>query len=657
MTSFSAIFPLHEPLLIFTVLMAVILLSPFLFRLIKIPDIAAFIIAGSIIGPYGLNILARDSSIELLGTVGLLYIMFVAGLELDTEKLKITKKNSIVFAIFTFSFPFILGILVSRYLLHLEAHSMLLVSIMFSTHTLVAYPIVRRLGVQKDISILTAVGGTIITDTLVLIILSILTQSYTNNSVSFEIIKLLMLFGGYVLFIFYAFPKIAIWFFKYVKRDRPVHFLFLLLMVSLSSVLAELIGVEPIIGAFVAGLALNRSIPKNSLLMHHVDFVGSILFIPVFLIGIGMLVNTRILVSGTYLWYVFAVLVATAFSGKWIAAYFSQKLLKFSTNQRNLLFGISNSHSAATIAIILIGYQKNMIDINIFNATILLILVSCLTAAFVTEKYAKRIALTSQANADDKPQDRILVPISNPATAANLVVIANSFQTNQSTEPVYILNIVNDDKSTKENIIKIRKGLEDSISEFNNLNENLKVITRVDLNTSSGILRAAKEYMVTDIVFGWSEHSTTSQKIFGSIFDHLSSGLQTLFAVKIISNIVEFKKVNVFIPNNLHHEPSFLSIINHIIKLPLVQAEIIFMGEDPECQDNIQSIIPKRNKHKINYKVSNEGLTDIHPDILNVMFILRKQSAAYTPKHNSNTKKAITSNPKGDFIIIVPGYE
>ncbi|MCF8381182.1 MAG: cation:proton antiporter [Bacteroidales bacterium] len=657
MHSFLAILPLHEPLLIFTVLMGVILLSPFLFRLFKIPDIATFIIAGVIIGPYGLNVLSRDSSIELLGTVGLLYILFVAGLELDPDKLKSSKKNSIIFGTFTFIVPFTLGFLVSRYLLQLDFNATLLVSIMFSTHTLVAYPIVRKLGVNKDDSVLMAIGGTIITDTLGLLILSFITQTYSETSVLLQIVKLLVPFGFYVVLIFYSYPKIAHWFFKYVKRDRPVHYLFLLLLVSFSSVLAEAIGIEAIIGAFIAGLALNRSIPKNSLLMQHVDLVGNILFIPIFLIGIGMLINTRVLFSGSYLWYISSILITAAFAGKWLAAYFSQKILGFSIIQRNLLFGLTNSRAAATIAIILIAYEREMVSIAIFNSTILLILVTCIAAAFITEKYGKKIALSSETNLINSYKDRILVPIANPATAGNLVILANSMQNSLSTEPVYILNIVNDDEGTRDNLLKIRKGLEESVSEFNHLNENLKVITRVDLNTSSGILRAAKEYMVTDIVFGWSDYSTRSQRIFGSIFDHLTSGLQTLFAVKIKAIITEFKKVSVYVPDKLVFEPSFSSIIMHISRLPIEEVEIEFKAGDNDSLGKIKAILPKRNKQKISYLISDMELTKVNPEILNVLFILRKQSIAYNPVHNTNTKKAIAANPDGEFIIIVPGFE
>lgn len=653
----TSIFPIHEPLLIFTVLIGVILLSPFLFRLIKVPDVASFIIVGVLIGPYGLNILSRDSSIELLGTVGLLYIMFMAGLELDPEKLKTSRKNSIIFGFATFLIPFFLGLTVSKTILQLENHATLLVSIMFSTHTLVAYPIVRKFGVNRDVSVLTAIGGTIITDTLVLMILSVATQNFQGNSVSFEIIKLLVYFSIYTAFVFYSFPKIARWFFKHIKRDRPVHYLFLLFMVCVSSFIAELIGVEAIIGAFIAGLALNKSIPRNSLLMHHIDFVGNVLFIPVFLIGIGMLINARILVTGTYLWFVAAILIIAAFAGKWLAAFASQKILRFNNTQRNLLFGLTSSHAAATIAIILIGYEKQMIDITIFNATILIILASSLAASFITEKSGKKLALSFDFTKDEKQPERILVPISNPSTMANLVGIANNFNTIQTSEPVYVLNILNENRSTRENILKIRQTLENNVSEFNNLNENLKVITRVDLSISSGIIRAAKEYMVSDIVFGWGEKTTTSQRIFGNIFDHLLNSLQTLFAVKISGNLSDYNKIIVNIPAHLEHEPSFASIIRKINKLPKPESELEFRVEQDECFVKIKSLLPKRNKHKIIYSAT--GFNEPGNDLMtiNILFLLRKQSVSYNFKNNTVVQKVISSNNTKDYIIIVPGFE
>lgn len=657
MSFFVFVHPIEEPLTIFLVLIGIILLSPFLFRFVKVPDIASFIIMGVLVGPFGLNILSRDASIELLGTIGLLYIMFSAGLELNLEKLKAKPKNSVVFGLATFIIPFILGFVVSKNLLQLDYHATVLVAIMFSTHTLVAYPIVRRLGVHRDISVLTAVGGTIITDTLVLMILSMVTQDFQEGAASIQLIKLILFFTLYTFIVLYTFPKIAQWFFKHIKRDRPVHYLFLLFMVCLSSYMAQLIGSEPIIGAFLAGLALNTSIPRNSLLMHHIDFVGNVLFIPVFLIGIGMLINVNLLLTGPYLWYVSLILILAAFTGKWLAAWVSQKILKFNPTQRNLLFGLSSSHAAATIAIILIGFEKQLIDISIFNATIFIILVSSLAASILTERAGKKLALITTFAAEPTDQERILVPIANPATMANLILVANAFHKLNQTEPVYLLNILNENKSTRKNILMVREALENNISEFNNLNENLKIITRIDLNIASGIIRAAKEYMISDIIFGWSDKTTTSQRIFGTIFDHLFTGTQTLFALKFSNTLSNYRNFVVHIPANLESESSFVPIISKLIALPKSDDHLFFYVKNEQCIQKITTLIPKKKKFTIDIcmEATPEPIND--SDSINILFLLRKQSVTYHAKNNVLVEKAIASNQISNCIIVVPGFE
>lgn len=653
----SNIFPFHEPLLIFTVIIGIILISPFFFRLFRIPDIASFIIMGVLAGPYGLNILTRDASIELLGTIGLLYIMFMAGLELDPEKLKGSIRNSAVFGLLTFIVPFVLGYVVSRYILHLENLAVFLVSIMFSTHTLIAYPIARKLGANRDNSVLTAVGGTIITDTMVLLMLSMVTQDFDPNRGRFRIVLMLISFFLYAIIVFYTFPRIARLFFKYIKRDRPVHYLFLLFMVCISSYIAELIGTEPIIGAFLAGMALNRSIPKNSLLMHHIDFVGNVLFIPVFLIGTGMLINMRLLFSNTYLWYVALILIFTAFAGKWIAALVTQKIVKFNNTQRNLLFGLTCSHAAATLAIILIGYQKQMIDITIFNATVIVILTSSLVSSFITEKSGKKLVLETDFTEETSKLNRILVPISNPSSMSNLIGIANRFQKQNQTEPIYVLNIVSENKSTKENIIGVKKDLEKNVDEFNHLIETLKVITRVDLNVSSGIIRAAKEYMVTDIVFGWSFKNTTSQRIFGNIFDHLLKSQQTLYAINISNPLNSFKKYIINLPQHLEHEPSFVSIIQKMNELPEPYNQILFRVENEACIEKLKLLLPKKPKYEIVYSSAQFNEPDSGSTILNIFFMLRKQSVAYQLKNNNAVQKIIENSENHNQMIVVPGFE
>ena len=286
-----------------------------------------------LMGPYGLNILMRDPAIELLETAGLLYIMFLIGLELDLEKFRMNRWHSIVFGVLTFALPFFIGFAVSKSLLNQDLYSSLFISMMLASHTLVAYPTVRKLGLTGDAAIVTAIGGTIIADTLVLILLSFLLQA--NSETLYHGASLLHIpaFVVFIILVFIGYPRVARWFFSSVKKDRPVHFLFIIMLVGASSLIAKLLGFEALIGAFLAGIALSRSVPRNSMLMHHIDFVGNILFIPIFLIGIGMLIDIRILFTELTIWYTLLVLVVVALLSKWLAAYLTQVFMGYNGTQ------------------------------------------------------------------------------------------------------------------------------------------------------------------------------------------------------------------------------------------------------------------------------------------------------------------------------------
>ncbi len=658
--------PLKEPVFVFAVLILSILLAPIVFKIIRIPDIASYLLAGIIIGPYGFHLLERDTSIVLLGTVGLLYLMFVAGLELNLRDFNKSRNTSILFGLLTFIFPFLIGYIICHFILQLNIVATILVSIMFSTHTLVAYPIARKLGITKDGSVMAAVGGTIITDTLVLLVLSIITGISVKNNIPWEIIRLVGLFTIYLLVIFFSFPRLATWFFSNVKRDRPVHFIFLLGLVFISASIAKLVGVEPIIGAFVAGLALNKVIPKNSMLLQHVDFVGNILFIPLFLISIGMLIDLRILFQGIHLWYVAALLVISALLGKWLAAFTTQKISGYSKAQRNVLFGLTCSHAAATIAVILIGYEQNLIDNVIFNAVIVIILVTSLTASLVTEWGGKKLAkerITFQS-LERKLTRRILVSIANPSTMSELVSLAIQMNTHNTEEPVYAVSVVKDDTEARSNLEYIRECLEMNLAPYNVLSEKIKIITRIDLNITNGILRAAKELSATDIVIGWAEKTNRVQKIMGNIFDHLLKSTITLYACYINDTVQNFGQINIFAPRNTEIEPSFSGCMNNITGLPAKKNIPISIYSDSEL--SVQSITKsfqekkyKNLNHNILHDVSEMKaiLSSQHSNTLTIFFVGRKHHISYDPTYEKKVKNIPFQFRDGNFILIVPGLE
>ncbi|WP_214073210.1 cation:proton antiporter [Mucilaginibacter sp. dw_454] len=393
--------PFTNPVLIFTLILFIILLSPILMAKIRVPGIVGFIVAGIIIGPYGTNLLTKNAAVELFSTIGLLYIMFIAGVELDMAGFKAKKHKSLLFGLFTFAIPIIIGFPVCYWLLGYPLLTSLLTASMFATHTLVAYPIVSRYGVSKNEAVAVTVGGTILTDTAVLIILAVIIGANNGGLTPafwFQLIVSLIIF---TLIVVLLVPYIAKRFLAIPEKEKTTHYVFILTCLFFSAFLSQLAGLEPIIGAFIAGLALNRLIPRPSALMKNIDFVGNAIFIPFFLISVGMVVNLHVLFAGWEAIVVAISLTIVALAGKWLAAFFTQQIFKYSNTQRKLMFGLSSSHAAATLAIILIGYKQHIIDANILNGTIILILVTCMVASFATEPAAKQIALSLEDNKSD----------------------------------------------------------------------------------------------------------------------------------------------------------------------------------------------------------------------------------------------------------------
>jgi Kef-type K+ transport system membrane component KefB len=397
---FETSLPVESPVLVFSIVLFTILIAPMVFERLKVPGIIGLIIAGAIIGPNGLHFLNRDGSIVLLGTVGLLFIMFLAGLEIDLNEFKKNKNKSLSFGSLTFLIPMTLGTLAGVYLLNLELMPSLLLASMFASHTLLTYPLIQKLGIVKSRSVNIAVGGTIITDLAALLVLAIIAGMATGDIGSAFWIGLTVKFLLFAFIVLWGFPKVAKWFFKNVAGDNGSKFIFVLCMVFIAAFIAEEAGLEPIIGAFLAGLAMNRTVSTSKNLMGKIHFVGNTLFIPIFLLSVGMLIDYKILFSGPEALLVALTMIVIATFSKWFAAYLTQKFLGFSKNERNIIFGLSNAQAAATLAAVMVGYNLGLLNESILNGTILMILVTCMVSSFVTQNAAKNLAAKQNAEAE-----------------------------------------------------------------------------------------------------------------------------------------------------------------------------------------------------------------------------------------------------------------
>lgn len=652
--------PITNPVLIFTIVITIILFVPYIFNRLKMPSIIGLILAGMIFGPNGLNLLLRDTSIVLLGTVGLLYIMFLAGLEIELQEFKENKQKSIVFGLLTFSIPMFLGTLSAYYILEYNIVSSILLASMFASHTLLTYPLISRVGLTKISVVNLTVGGTIITDTLALLILAVIASSHSGNLDSIFWIRFTISSVIFFAIVMLLLPKLVRWFFKNIE-DQIAQFLLVIATIFFAAFLSQLADLEPIIGAFFAGLALNRLIPHNSPLMNRVEFVGNALFIPFFLLGTGMILDFKVVFGGTESLFVAVVMIIVATSSKWLAAYFTQKIYKYSSDERNLIFGLSNSQAAATLAAVTVGYNLNIFSIDVLNGTILMILVTCFISSFATNNAIKHLLLKKAVIREESvlSQQRILVPISHPNTVESLISLAMFIKDEYSKGQIYPLTVVKDDFEYRERVLEGHKMLESAIKFASATEQPVQIITRIDTNVAHGIIRAAKELLITDIVIGWNAQRTGKSFFFGSILDSLTKNCNQMILVSKLDyplNIVS--KTVVLVPDEITISTGFKKALITILNLSRrIGCDVVFLSSQ-NVHSQIQSLIKGKDKNlKIDYFIFNNlnkldsVLEYLGEYSLLIILSARKDDISYNKNFDHIPDFLISKMSKKSFIV------
>lgn len=559
-TIFETTLPLTNPVLKFLLILIIILAAPIFLNKIKIPHLLGLIIAGAIIGPFGLNLIERDSGIILSGTAGLLYIMFLAGLEIDIADFKKNTSRSLVFGMYTFIIPMVLGILGSIFILQFSITTSVLLASMFASHTLIAYPLISKLGVVKNKAVTMAVGGTMITDTLALLVLAVIV-GMANGEVNSDFwIRLSVSLLAFGLIITILFPIIARWFFKKFD-DNVAQYIFVLAMVFLGATLAELAGIEAIIGAFLTGLALNRLIPHTSPLMNRVEFVGNAIFIPFFLIGVGMLVDYRAFFKDWETLKVAAVMTIIATLAKFLAAWLTQKTYKLSLDERRIIFGLSNAQAAATLAAVLIGYNLQIFDASVLNGTILMILVTCTIASFQAQKGAKNIALSEDlksSTGEVETDERILIAINQENNLEELVNLGVTIKSKHNKKGLYALHIIDNDESQNNNEKQAKKLLQQAGRIAAATDTKLNELLRYDINLVNGITSSLKEQRITDLILGLNNEKGISDGFFSNLtLGILSKSNPTTLIYKPTQPFGTIKRHLVIVPDKAEKEIGF----------------------------------------------------------------------------------------------------
>lgn len=594
--------PITDPTWIFLLVLLIILFAPILLNKLRIPHIIGMILAGLIIGEHGFNILVRDSSFELFGKVGLYYIMFLAGLEMNMGDFKKNRGKALALGLLAFIIPIVIGFVANVAYLKYSVITSVLLASMYASHTLVAYPIVIRYGVSRHRSVSIAVGGTAVTDTLTLLVLAVVGGMFKGESGGFFwiwlVIKVIFL-GGLIM---YFFPRIGRWFFRRYD-DNVMQFIFVLAMVFLGAGLMEFVGMEGILGAFLAGLVLNRLIPHVSPLMNHLEFVGNALFIPYFLIGVGMMIDIHVIFGHGDALKVAAVMIVMALTGKWIACWLTQKIYKMSALERKSMYGLSTAQAAATLAAVLVGYNiilpngERLLNDDVLNGTVLLILVTCVVSSVITERAARKIAMC-EAHPDEERSieaERILIPVANPETIEYLMNLSLLIRDPKQKDNLLALNVINDNNTSEGLDLRGKRYLEKAAMITASADVPLRQITRYDLNIASGIIHTAKENDVTDVIIGLHRKVNIVDSFFGMLAENLLKGLhREVMIAKFLIPINTLRRIIIAVPPKAEYEAGFQKWVEHFCRMGGTLGCRVHFFANEETTAQLQALVKKK---------------------------------------------------------------
>ena len=570
-------FPITDPTLTFFVVLLIILLAPIIMGKLRIPHIIGMVLAGVVVGKYGLNILVRDNSFELFGRVGLYYIMFLAALEMDMESIRKNRNRLLIFALLTFTVPLLLTYFMGIHLLNYGITASLLLGCIMASNTLVAYPIVSRYGLQRKPSVTLSVGSSIISLIFSLIMLAaIVASNKGEGSIGFWLF-FVSKFVIYCAAAIFLLPRLTRWFLRRYS-DAVMQFIFVLASLFLCAALSAAIGLEGIFGAFLSGLILNRYIPSVSPLKNRLEFIGNAVFIPYFLIGVGMLINVRLLFTGGgILW---AVICITLFGtlGKAIAAYAACFGFRMPISSGHMMFGMTSAHAAGAIAMVMVGMNLlgedgvPLVNAQMLNAVIVMILFTCIISSVITEQSAQRIILRDKelpVEAHRKANDqRILVPVKYPEYAEQLMNMAILMLNRKQTRGLVALNVVYDGEHMHRNMEQGNRLLEQMTQYCAGSDIQIQTQTRIAANIANGIKHAFKEFQATEILIGMHTHKEVSTKFWGEFHQSLFNGLnQQITMARLAQPLNTIRRIQVAVPSRAEFEPGFYRWLERLSRI------------------------------------------------------------------------------------------
>ena len=661
-------FPITDPTWIFLLVLVMILFAPIVLEKLRVPHIIGMIMAGLLVGEHGFNILARDSSFELFGKVGLYYIMFLAGLEMNMNDFKENKYKAMTLGLLCFFIPITIGFITNLSILHYSVATAVLLASMYASNTQVSYPIAIKYGISGQRGVSIAVGGTAVTDTLTLLVLAVVAGVHrgdTDGSYWILLVGRVIVIGTLIILLF---PRIARWFFR--RYDEVVtQYIFVLALVFLAAALMELAGMEGILGAFLTGLVLNRMIPHVSPLMGHLEFVGNALFIPYFLIGVGMLINLHVLFSSLNALIVAAVMIGVALTGKWIASFLVQKIFGLKSIERRLIYGLSTAQAAATLAAVMVGYNiilpegSRLLNEDVLNGTILLILVTCIVSSLVTDHAARQIAI-NETQPDEhlrRSTEKILIPVAYLDTIDYLMELALMIRSTTFEDNILALHVMTD-AGTEQSEMKGRLCLDKAAKAAAGANVRLVQLSRYDVNISSGIIHTAKEQDASCLVVGMHRKMNIMDSFYGKVTEGLLKSFhREVIVSKFLMPLSTIRRIVVAVPPKAEYEAGFQKWLRNVCRMGAVMGCRVHFFANEKTTGYIQSFLATKYKQtRTNFSLLEKWddlllLTGyVNYDHLLVIVSARRGSISYNPLFEELPKQIGTYFNNSSLMLVFP---
>lgn len=577
MIDIAQYFPITNPTLIFLVVLLVILAAPIVMGKLRIPHIIGMVLAGVMLGKYGFDILERDKSFEILGKVGLYYILFLASLEMDMEGLKKNMRRIGIFGMLTFLIPASMMYLVGIFILQYHHSTSLLLSCIMASNTLIAYPIVARYGLQRKPSVTLSVGGSMLSLLLSLVVLAALEAAQDKTVDILFWFLFLAKFIVYCTIVILIIPRLSRWFLRRYS-DAVMQYIFVMSMMFMSAALSEAVGIDGIFGAFMAGLILNRYIPRLSALMNRIEFIGNALFIPYFLIGVGMLINVRLLFDGGNIIWIVLCFVFFGTFGKAVAAYVACIGFRMPLSSGHMTFGLTCAHAAGAIAMVIVGMETeiapgvSMVNDDILNGVVMMILFTCVISTIITEQSAQRIVLRDKDivpdNGGRNDDEKFLIPVKYPEYANNLINLGILMRNTKLNRGLVALNVVYDDENMRVNQEKGQRLLEQVTLYAAGSDVRMQTQVRIAANIANGIKHAFKEFRASEIIIGMHTHKEVSPKFWGEFHQSLFNGLsRQIIMARIMQPLNTVRRIQVCVPSRAQFEAGFYRWLERLSRL------------------------------------------------------------------------------------------